>query len=158
MMHAVLSREEFQRVVDAHRQRFADVPALEQDGQRVRIEASAAANVAQDLNIGQKVHLDALHALALAGLAAAAGGVEGETAGRKPSHPRLDRIRIHAADGLPESDIGRRAGARSLADGSLVDFEHAADGLPSGNGGASLRGTLRVARAAVALGARQKLP
>ena len=133
MMHAALGREEFQRVVDAHRERLADVLALEQDRQRFRIEASAAAYVAQDLHIGQEIHLDALHALALAGLAAAAGRVEGEAAGRKPAHPRLGRIRVQPADRVPESDVGGRAGARRLADGSLIDFENAADGLPSGD-------------------------
>ena len=41
-----------------------------------RIEASPAAHVAEHLHVRQEAHLDALHALALAGLAAAAGRVE----------------------------------------------------------------------------------
>src|ERR1700676_4243905 len=131
MAYAALGREEFERIVDAHRKRVADTPALEQDRQRFRIEASAAADVAQYLNVGQEAHLDALHSLTLAGLAAAAGRIEGKPAGCKPAHARLRGIRVQSADGIPEPDVGCRAGARRLADGTLIDLEDTADFLPA---------------------------
>ena len=127
MVHAALRGEELQRVLDAHRERLADVLALEQNAQGLRIEAPAAADVAQHLHVGQEAHLDALHSLALAGLAAAAGGIERKAAGGEAAHARFGGIRVEAANGIPESDIGGRAGARRLADGSLIDLEHAAD-------------------------------
>ena len=63
-------------LIDAQRQRLADAFALEGDAQGLRIEAPATAYVAQHLHVRQEAHLDALHALSLAGFAAAARGIE----------------------------------------------------------------------------------
>ena len=73
-----------------------------------------------------------LHALAFAGRAAAAAGVEREAARRcsRACAPRCvsaNSLRIV----VPEADVGGRAGARRLADRRLVDFEHAVDLLPA---------------------------
>src|SRR6202041_3820082 len=102
-MYAALGCEERQRIVDAHGENFADAPALEQNGQSFRIEALAAADIAQYLHVGQEAHLDALHSLAFAGLAAAAGGVEGKPAGGEPAHARPGGVRVDARDGVPET-------------------------------------------------------
>src|ERR1700735_5093141 len=104
MMHAALRCEERQRVLDAHRQYLADILALEQNAQGFWIEAFAAADVAQHLHIGQETHFDALHALALASFAAAAGGVEREPAGGESPHARLGCICVEAANGVPKTD------------------------------------------------------
>src|ERR1700733_15502736 len=157
-MYATLGCEERQRIVDAHGETVAYALALEQDGQGFRIEALAAADIAQHLHVGQEAHLDALHSLAFAGLAAAAGGVEGKPAGGDPAHAGLGGVRVEAPDGVPETDVGRGAGAGRLADGGLIDFENAADFLPPGDGIASLKDDLRLglAVAAGALRARQQ--
>src|ERR1700722_7150815 len=132
MMHAALRREERQRVLDAHRQYLADILAFEQDTQGLWIEAFAAADIAEHLHVGQETHFDALHALTLASFAAAACGIEGKAARGEATHARLGCIRIEAANGIPESDISRGAGARRFADGGLIDLEHPADRLPAG--------------------------
>ena len=45
------------------------------------VVAASAAHIAGDIDIGQEIHFDALQAVALAGLAAAAFYVETEAAG-----------------------------------------------------------------------------
>ena len=131
MLHAALRGKELHRLVDAQRQGLADALALEQNAQGLGIEAPAAAHVAQHLHVGQEAHLDALHALALAGFAAAARGVERESAGGEAADARVGGFRIQPADRIPESDVGGRTGARGLADRRLVDLEHPADRLPA---------------------------
>ena len=59
---------------------------------------------------------------------------------------------IQPADGVPESDIGGRAGARRLADGRLVDLEHPADRLPARDRLAAMKRPSRAARATGAAG------
>ena len=90
----------------------------------------AAAGFAGDLDVGQEAHLDLLHTLAFAVLAAAARAVEREAPRPVAAHARLGRLREQAPHGIPEPDIGGRAGARRLADRRLIDLEHAADLLP----------------------------
>src|SRR5690606_14666830 len=69
-------------------------------------------------------------ALAVAGFAAAAGGIEAEAARAPASDSRLAGVREQAPDRIPEADVGGRARARRLADRRLVDLEHARDALP----------------------------
>ena len=73
--------EKFQRFLDRHVEHVGDRFAAEQHFQRLAVVALAVADVAGDVNVGQKVHLDLDHAVALAGLAAAALDVEREAAG-----------------------------------------------------------------------------
>src|SRR4051812_34375288 len=73
--------EELESLRARHLEDIGNVLALVADIERLAIVAPALADVALDEDIGQKVHLDALHAVALAGLAAAALDVEGITAG-----------------------------------------------------------------------------
>jgi len=54
-------------------QDLRDVLALVEHFQRLAVVALAVADVAGHVHVGQKVHLDLDHAVALAGLAAAAG-------------------------------------------------------------------------------------
>ena len=72
------------------------------------------------------------HTLSLACIAAAARGIERKT---RRARSRASCASVVSANtspnGIPETDIGRRTGARSLADRRLIDFEHAADLLPT---------------------------
>ncbi len=96
-----------------------------------RVEARAVAGFAQGLHIGQEAHLHPGHALALAGLAAAALGVEGEAPGAPAVDARILGLGVELADIVPEADVGGRAGARGLADGGLVHLQHPQDRLPA---------------------------
>src|SRR5688572_25259057 len=131
--------EERGRLVHAHQQYLADALLLEAHRERLWIEARAAAGVARYLHVGQEAHLDALDALALAPLAAAARSVEGEARCGVAAHARLGRLCVEPAHGVPETDVGGGAGARRLADGRLVHFQDAADFLPSRDRAASGR-------------------
>src|SRR6202046_4537128 len=69
--------ENRQRVEDRHFQQVGDGGAVFLPRQRLVVVAASAADLAEHVNIGQKIHLDAALALALASLATSAGNVEG---------------------------------------------------------------------------------
>ena len=73
--------EEGQRVLDRHVEHLVDALALVVDLQRLAVVALALADVAGHVDVGQEVHLDLDHAVALAGLAAPALDVEAEAPG-----------------------------------------------------------------------------
>ncbi len=70
--------EEFQRFLHGHLEHLVDALALVGDLQRLAVVALALAHVAGHVDVGQEVHLDLDHALALARLAAPALDVERE--------------------------------------------------------------------------------
>src|SRR6202000_3260838 len=72
MMDAALRSKELECILHAHGKYFTYILAFEEDAQRFRIEALAAADVAKHLHVRQEAHFDALHSLTFAGLAAAA--------------------------------------------------------------------------------------
>ena len=72
--------EEQQRLVHGQVEHVGDGEAVVLHLQRGVVEALALADLAGHVNVGQEVHLHPLHAVALAGLAAAALHVEGEAA------------------------------------------------------------------------------
>src|SRR5438046_7165185 len=129
MMSRRMRGEKIDRFVHAHRQHFADRFSLPAHGERFGVEARAAADLAGHFDVRQEAHLDFLDALAFAGLAASALGVEGEAARAPAAHARFVRLGEQAPDRVPETDVSRGAGARGLADWRLGDFEHAADVL-----------------------------
>src|SRR6266508_5374936 len=98
--------------------------ALEQHLERLAVVAFALADVAGDVDVGQKVHLDLDHAVALAGFAAPALDVEGEAAGLVAARLRLRQAREPFADRGEFAGIGRRIAARRAADRRLVDVDH----------------------------------
>ncbi len=66
MMDRRVRGEEIHRVVHAHQEHVAYALFLEAHGERLGIEARAAAGLAGHLDVGQERHLDALDALSLA--------------------------------------------------------------------------------------------
>ena len=78
------------------------------------VEAPAVADLAGHVDVGQEVHLDALHPVALAGLAAAALHVEGEAAGGVAVHPRLGQLGEEVADEVEELGVGVQALLRRM--------------------------------------------
>ena len=115
---------------------------------RLGVEAPATTRIAQHLHVGQEVHLDGLHALAFAGRAASLTGVEREAAGAVAGDLRFRGVGEDPADVIPETDVRGRAGARRLADGRLVHFEHAVDVFDAAHGGDTRELGLFGARAA----------
>src|SRR5688500_9748312 len=147
-MDARMRGEEVDGVVDAHHQDFADVLAPVLDGERIVVEAATAARIADDAHVRQEAHLYAALTLPLAAFAPPAGGIEGEARSRVAAHARLGRLREHAANRIPETDVRCGTRARRLADRRLVDFQHATDLLPATDAATTLPLRLRAATAA----------
>src|ERR1700689_498500 len=81
------------------------------------VVAAAAADIARNGNIGQEPHFNALQAIALAGLAAAALYVEAEAAGLVAALARFRQHGEDVADRRKDSRISGRIRARRAADG-----------------------------------------
>ena len=77
-MHGRDIAEERRRILHGHLEHLVDVTAAIADLQRLAVVAPTAASVAGHVDIGQEVHLDAHHAIALAGLAAPPFHIETE--------------------------------------------------------------------------------
>ena len=97
-----------------------------------RLVAGAAADLAGHEHVGQKDHLDLHVAGAVAGLAAAAGQVEGEGGGGVLPLPRERLGGKELADLVERLDVGDRIGAGRAPDGRLIHQEHVLEQLPPG--------------------------
>jgi hypothetical protein len=106
--------------------------AVEFYGQRFLVVAAAVADFALHVDVGHEVHFDAALAVALAGLAAAAGDVEAEAAGLVAALARLGQHGEQVADGREDLGVGGGIGARRAADGRLVDADDLVDLLGAG--------------------------
>jgi len=71
VMHSRMRGEEFDGIIDTHREHRGDAKATPLHGERFGIEAFPTAHVAQNFDVRQKAHFYRLHALAIAGAAAA---------------------------------------------------------------------------------------
>ena len=91
--------------------------AAKLDGERLGGVTRAAAGVAGDPDIGQEVHLDPFLTGPLAGLAAAAGLVEAESAGRIAAYLGLGKLGEQLADQVEHAGIGARRRCRRLPSG-----------------------------------------
>ena len=85
------------------------------------------AHLAGHVDVGQEVHLHALHPVALAGLAPPALHVEAEAARGVAVHPRLGQEGEEVADQVEELGVGRGVAAGGPADGTLVDVDDLVD-------------------------------
>src|SRR4029077_14620033 len=97
--------------------------ALEAHGQRFGIVAAAAADLAGDVHIEKKIHFDAAQAVALAGFAAPALDVEAEAAGTVAALAGFRKHGEKLANGGENAGVGGGIGARSAADGGLVNLD-----------------------------------
>ena len=98
------------------------------------VVAVAAADLALHVNVGQKIHFDAALAFTLAGFAASAGNVEGESSGLVATLARFGQHRKKVANQREDSGVSCGIGARSAADGRLIDANHFVDQLAASNG------------------------
>ena len=102
---------------------LGDVLALVEDLQRLAVVARAVADVAGHVDVGQEVHLDLEHAVALAGLAAPAGHVEREAPGAVAALAGGRHFGEEFADRREQAGVGGRVAARRAADRALVDVD-----------------------------------
>ena len=126
--------EHGERVFNGEVEDVGDGVAVELDGQGFLVVAAAVAHFALYVDVGHEVHLDAALAVALAGLAAAAGDVEAEAAGLVAALARLGQHGEEVADGREDLGVGGGVGARRAADGGLVDADDLVDLLGAGEG------------------------
>ena len=84
----------------------------------------ALAHGARDPNVGQKVHLELVRAVALARLAAAAADVEAEPPRLVSPRLRLGQLRVKPADFVEDLDVRGGIGPRRAPDRRLVDGDH----------------------------------
>ncbi len=122
-----LPLEEVGRFVDGHLEDVGDVLALVGDVEHLFLVAFAAAGLALEIEIGQKLHLDLHHALALALLAAPPRHVEAEEAGFVAVDLRRPRLTEELADAVERVGIGGGVRARRPPDRLLVDHLHRVD-------------------------------
>ncbi|HJQ20122.1 MAG TPA: hypothetical protein VJ867_07225 [Gemmatimonadaceae bacterium] len=98
-----------------------DVAAGDRHLEDIGAKAPAAAFVARHVHVRHEHHLDLEIASAFALLAAAAGDVEAERAGRVAPLACERRVREDAAHFVECLDVCHGIRARRLADGALVD-------------------------------------
>ena len=119
---------------DAHFEDLADVFGVELDLLGGAVEAHAVADLAMGAGGGEEGHLDFDLAIALAGVAAAAVGVEGEAAGAVTPGAGEGDLGEEFADVVEDADVGGGAGAGGFADGALIDFVDGVDVFGAGEG------------------------
>jgi hypothetical protein len=127
LREALLAVEKRDGLIDGQLQHFVDVQAVVADFEDAGLEAGALALLADQLDIGQKLHLHRDGAIALAGFAAPAGNVEREVAGGVAALFGVARGGEELPDQVEHLDISHRVGARGAADGRLIDHDGLAD-------------------------------
>ncbi len=110
-----------ERLLHVHLEHFGDALVLEHDLQRFAIEAVAFADRAGDPDVGQKIHFEAVRAVAFARFAAAALHVEAEPARLVAAAFRFGQLRVEVADVVEQLDVRGRVRARRAADRRLID-------------------------------------
>ena len=115
--------EKFAGFFDGHVEDLADVFAFVLDFEGFAVVAFAVADFAGDVYVGQKVHFDFDDAVALAGFAAAAFDVEGESADVVAAFAREGHAGEEFADGGEQAGVGGGVGARGAANGGLIDVD-----------------------------------
>jgi len=113
--------EEFAGLTHGHVEDVGDAFTLIFDFEGLGVVALALAGLAGDVDVGQEMHLDANLAVALAGFAAAAFDVEGESTGLVASGAGLFGTGENLANLVEYLGVGGRVGTRRTTDGRLVD-------------------------------------
>ena len=120
-----------QRLLHVHFQHVGDALAFEADLQRLAIEAMSLAHRASHPHVGQKIHLQLVRAVSLAGFAASARDVEAESPGFVAASFRFGQLRVQIANFVEQLDVRRRIRARRAADRRLIDRDQLVEMLES---------------------------
>ena len=121
-----LAVEEVVGLLDAHGEDLRDVAAAPGDLQRAGLVAGAVAVGALGVDRGEEEQLHHDGSFALAGRAATAGDVEGESARLVPASASLGRLREPSPHVVEQARIGGDVRAWGATDGLLVDAHDAA--------------------------------
>ena len=121
--------EELHRFAHGELQGFVDVAAVVLDLEDAALVARAAAVFADELDVGEELHLDGDGAIALARFAAAARDVEREMSGGVAALFGFAGGSEQAADDVERLEIGDGVRARRAADRRLVDHDGAGDAV-----------------------------
>src|SRR5262245_41284463 len=97
------------------------------DFEHLRLEAFAIALIARHEHVGQKLHLDADLALALARLASAAWDVEREVTRGQTARSRVLGRGKQLANRIERLEIRHRIAARRASDRRLIDQDDVGD-------------------------------
>ncbi|KAG1442737.1 hypothetical protein G6F57_018308 [Rhizopus arrhizus] len=120
------------RLVNRHRQHLGNVAAIPFNFQRLRVVAAAMASGTWRINAGHEQQFDMDKTLALAGLAAALGHVERETARAVSAGLGHSGRGEEFTDVVEQARVGCQIGARRAADGLLVHVHQPLDGIGAG--------------------------
>ncbi len=104
-------------------EQISDGLAVPSDGQHLGLETAALANGTRHEDVGQKLHLHALAAEALAMVAAALAAVERKTRRAETGFLGRGHGGVKLADQFPRFAVQRRIRTRRAAEGRLID-EH----------------------------------
>ncbi len=113
--------------VQKFRDRFSFVP----DRKCLAIVTSAAANIAEHVDIGKEIHLDAFETIAFARLTTPAFDVEREAPGFITALARLRQHGVQLANRRKQSGVRRGIRSRRAANRRLVDLDYLVDVLQS---------------------------
>ena len=125
--------KQFQRIGGGEIEDVVDAVSLVADGESFGIVATAAAEFAGDVNIGQEIHFDAAQAFALAGFAAATFDVEAEAARLVAAFAGFRKHGEKLAYRGEDTGVGGGIGTRSATDGGLIDLDDFVDVLDTEN-------------------------
>src|SRR5262249_34004325 len=112
-------------------QHLVDVLAVVVNLEDLGLIAHALAFLADELDVGEELHLNGDGAVALADFAAAAGDVEREVTRGVTAPLTLGLRGKDFADRVEGLDIGHRVGAGRPADGRLIDQHDLVDPFPA---------------------------
>ena len=112
--------EKSQGFARGHLENIVDILAAIANVENAGLEASAAAFLADELDVGEKLHFNGDGAIALAGLAAATGDVERKMTGGEPAALGIGRRGKDFANGIKGLEIGGGVGAGRASNGRLI--------------------------------------
>lgn len=129
-----MAGEEAQGFLHGEAEDIVDVFAFVLDFEDAGFVAGAVALFAGEFDVSEKLHFDGDGAVSVADVAAAAGDVEGEIAGRVTAPAGFGLGGEELADGVEGLDVGDGIGARRATDGGLVDEDDVIEAVGTVNG------------------------
>src|ERR1051326_4039507 len=125
--------EDWQRVGNWAFENVGDGIAFVLHRQSFMVVALAAADFAQDVNVGQKIHFNAALAFSLARFATSAGNIEGKPTRLVAALARFRQHGVEVANLAEDTGVGRWVRAGSAANRRLVNADDFVDVVSAGN-------------------------
>jgi len=119
--------EECECFLDRHLEHIRDALAAIANGEGLAVIPPAETDLTRHEGIGQKLHLDADRAIALARFASPALHVEGETPAIPAPHTRFGDLGEKLADARESAAVGGGVAPRAASDRTLIDIDDFVD-------------------------------